>query len=333
MDEVMKPYLYYLRLKICSSLRLFNAFPIVAKVLFIVIAVVFGYLLTKIEYVHDASYFGWTTLIFILLGMAVCRIKHTETVLLKSLHIPFSFIFLVRCVLLSIPFLLTDWSWGFLSVMAGTPFVVFFSLYRKRLGGSGMSILHHLRFPGLFGAAYQWVSAYRTDVLWVVVIGSMLFLIALANKNPDMALAMMGFVVCYAGFSAYYIRRDSAAFLRIYKHASFMMVRKAKEAFFFSVIPLCWFLPLSGFVFPDSVLTFAGLSISLLYANMILMYSSYVFYPNTLIPLIVSTVLFLISAVLFVVFPMLFAAGLFAVILFLSHYAAVSNLKSPAYDL
>lgn len=172
MKRVLTAYRLYLGLRLRSVARLFGALPVVAKVLFAAIAVAVGYGLHRSELPHEASVVGWAVGVFVAVGTGVCRIGRTELALLDELGIRPVFVFVDRCLLLSVPFFLLDAWAGLLAATVGTAVTTMLSCYRLRhLSAGGGSILRRLRFGGPLAAAYVWIAGYRSGALWAGLIG------------------------------------------------------------------------------------------------------------------------------------------------------------------
>lgn len=84
MKRALTAYRLYLGLRLRSVARLFGALPVVAKVLFAVIAVAVGYGLHRAELPHEATAAGWAVGVFVAVGAGVCRIGRTELALLDE---------------------------------------------------------------------------------------------------------------------------------------------------------------------------------------------------------------------------------------------------------
>lgn len=323
----MNSFICYLLLKMRSVKRMFGALSIIAKVLFVLVALLIGYGLIKAKFSYHDTSLGWIEVVFVFMGIRICHMTRQEKLLLDGLHVPLALVFLFRCWILSLPFFLLDKWAGLLSATIGTVVVVYLSVYRMRhtTGGSS-SLSRNLRFRGSIAAAYQWIARYRTDVIWIIFIGWIMHLVALINDNPNMVYVAMGIMVFVPCFLVYYKQQDPMSFLRIYKSASYLMKRKTIELFVCSIVPLCWCLPVSCAVFPDETKSFIALSVAFLYANMLFMYSSYAFYPYIFMSFISAWVILVLSVVLLSIVPLFFAIGLLFVVLMIFHYIAISNI-------
>ena len=188
MKRALTAYRLCLGLRLRSVARLFGALPVVAKVLFAAIAVALGYGLHRAELPHEATAAGWAVGVFVAVGTGVCRMGRTELALLDELGIRPAFVFVGRCLLLSVPFFLLDAWAGLWAATVGTAVTTMLSCYRLRdLFANGGTILRRLRFGGPRAAAYVWIAGYRSGALWAGLIGGALLFLALANGNADMA--------------------------------------------------------------------------------------------------------------------------------------------------
>ena len=328
MKRALTAYRLYLGLRLRSVARLFGALPVVAKMLFAAIAVAVGYGLHRAELPHEASVAGWAVGVFVAVGTGVCRIGRTELALLDELGIRPVFVFVDRCLLLSVPFFLLDAWAGLLAATVGTAVTTMLSCYRLRhLSAGGGSILRRLRFGGPLAAAYVWIAGYRSGALWAGLIGGALLLLALANGNADMAGVSIGVMVCAPALTVYYRHPDPSPFLRVYRSAAYLVRRKATEGALCTLIPIGWSLPLSVAAFPDRAGWLAGVAGLSVYVAMVLLYAAYAFYPHLLTSIVVAGALIMGSAVWLSVVPVGVAVASLAAILVGLHGLSIYNMK------
>ena len=105
--------------------RMFGALSIIAKVLFVLVALLIGYGLIKAKFSYHDTSLGWIEVVFVFMGIRICHITRQEKLLLDGLHVPLALVFLFRCWILSLPFFLLDRWAGLLSATIGTVVVVY----------------------------------------------------------------------------------------------------------------------------------------------------------------------------------------------------------------
>ena len=305
------------------------ALPVAVKVLFVFVAGVVCYGLAKASIAHGIMYHGLAVAAFVVLAFRACKIGHAERVLLKNMRVSFAAVFSVRCMLLSVPFFLLDWTVGILAVTVGSALVVCLSLYQTKYPSkNGFSMFRRLRFKLPFAAAYQWVSGYRTDIVWTMLVGVILHAIAVVHGNRNMACAMMALTVCVPGFTVYYRLQDPKSFLRIFRDSSLLVRRKCMATVLFSAVPLCWLLPVSCIVFTADIWLFVGLTAACIFVNLTMMYACYIFYPDAVLSLVMFSILLILTAVVYSVFSLPVTVCLCAAVLFACHLSAVKRLKN-----
>lgn len=308
--------------------RLFYDFPIAAQLLFVVIAIIVSYVLIEVVLAQTILNYTISIVVFVVFGRWGCRIKPSELILLKNLNVSVLSVTALKCLLLAVPFFLLDLITGILVATIGLTTVIGLLLCEIKYSGLFMRLKkNRFSFCLPFASAYKWIAACRSEALLVELFVLILYAVALKIGNLNMACVMAGLSICVPSFVACYELSDSKAFLRIYKSTKLLMWQKFTETVLFSSIPLILCFTAICCVFPSDIELLIYLFVGFLYINLLMMYTSYLFFPNILMALIWNFILLILSVVFVVIFSRI-SIVLFIILLVSLHYLSIQNLKT-----
>lgn len=312
--------LLYLALSGKSYWRLFHEFPIMLRLLFLLMFCGLLYFFLKVELTRSFTNYVVIYFAFVWIARWVCRISTSERVLLSLLRIPVFRIKVVKCVLLSLPFFLLDIGVATMLLTLGVITVV---LLPERMKRSKV-------FPAFYApASYQWIGMYRRSGLWVLSFGLLLLGIALWQQNTNMICFALGWIIVILCFIANY-NIDPPEFLVIYKNSRFLISKKLIELIFNVALPSVFLFTLVLAVDYTNVLLYLKFISFFMYIDLLLFYCRYICYPHVMTALALFAFLVLLSAISLVSFPAQAVAGCCLLLPFL-HHLAVNNLKSLFY--
>ena len=312
----------YITIKGLSCFRLFRDIPFIYKALLVVIIGLTIYVLAEAQIMASITNVMVCLCVFVLVGIKLCSLPFSETILLKTLELkvlPFLFI---KCLLLSIPFFVLNIYIGLVMITIGSICVYLLS---------GINIRNAKAFPSLYRkTSYQWLSSFRREGLWVLLVGFILFVIALYNDNSNMLRAVFGWLMCVPCFVSYYNTPDTQAWLVNYKGVSFLLRSKLVELLFNASLPTLICLPLVAVFIPADTFLFVKLFVAFHFVNLIMFYSNYLCYPAKLMSIFCSFILILLGLVIMFMHPEIAIAASVPVLLLL-HILTIQNLKSVLY--
>ena len=313
----------YIRIKWLSSVRLFFEIPFIYKLVMAVFAGLGGFLLLSLDLQINAKSMTVCICIFVLLGVSICSFSFREKILLKTIGVKIFAALFIRLLLLSIPFFLLDIYIGLIAGTAGSLCVILLQ---------GVNIRKSKRLPSFYRkTSYQWLSSFRRGGLWVLIIGFLLFAIALYHGNENMMSAAFGWLMCVPCLMSYFNIRDSRFWLANYNSVHYMLKSKLLELFVNASLPALICLFLVAIFMPVHLLLFVKLSTIFLFVDLLIFYCVYLNYPLFIMAFI--NIFIIISVLLVVVFmhPVL-SIYISAPLLLVLHVLAVQNLKSEIYD-
>lgn len=308
----------YFKLLGKSYWRLFNEFPLVLRLLFVLLLGVGGALLVNLPFSPSVQNYAIVFVVFFLLAQRFCRMSASEKVLLSFLTIPIVWIRFIKSLFVSIPFFLLDLGSGLLVITLGTLAVTFYS------GGT----IRNIRITSFYSlSSYQWLGMYRRTGLWVVSIGSILLLIGLWHGNTNLVCFCLGWIICLPCFLAYYGQLDPKQFMRVYKDSRVLLRRKTGELLMNVSIPVLACLACLLFFDFAHIGLYLKFILLFLYADLLMFYFCYLCYPHFLSACILFAITAYISAGLFFSYPLITILSAFVFLIFL-HLLTVINLKS-----
>lgn len=311
----------YIRLKGRSLMRLFNELPFLIRLFFVAVFILFSMLLFQMRLDVTVENILLTSLVFVLAGIRLCRLKPAECVLLKVLQVPQMPLKLLKCILLSVPFFLLNRYAGLINLTMGTVFVACFAdrqIIRKP-------------FRSFYRpTAYQWNSMFRSGGIWILLIGLVLLLIALYHGNRNMAYFALGWVTTFPCFVAYYSLKDPQVWLRTYKNVPFLLFCKLKELLANTLLTVS--LPLLIAFLWDGAngLSYLACAGFFCFCNLSVFYGYYVCYSGFVLAIIVTAMLLFAAILFFSLWHFLAVAAILPICMCL-HFLAVQNLKSTIY--
>lgn len=317
-----KQTLLYFRLKSKSNYRLWKEFPWIIRLLLMGGFFIIAYFLF-ISHI-DISLINYTIAlgVYLLLGLKLCRLNPSETVLLKVLKISQIQIRLIKCLLLGIPFFLLDIYTGLIAITIGAGIVVLIA--DKRPNQKTLRAFYK-------ATSYQWLSMFRSEGCWLLLAGFILLIIALFHGNRNMTCFTLGWLFLIPCIAAYYYRqKDPKQWLRVYKDASSLLRKKLTEVLQNTMILLVVCVPLVLIFDWSAYWLYTRLFLLLIIGNVLFFYGYYACYPGMLTAMIVTGIVIFILYLLYVIAPVFFIpAGL--LLLVILHILSIQNLKSAIY--
>jgi hypothetical protein len=308
----------YIRLLGKSYLRLFKEFPLLLQIIFVLLSIAILYTLSVVQLSLSVVNYAVGYISFVFAGRWICRISSPERILLAILNVPNNLVCTLKCMLLSVPSFFLDMYMGLLVLSLGTITIIFFP-YKK------MKTLrmHSLYFP----TSYQWLSMYRKAGIWVLIIGFLLFLIALWHQNLNLTYFSLLCIITTPCFFTYYGQKDSSKFLSIYKNSSFLVWRKVCELLINSLIPALVCLPFLLLMDISHIELYIKCILILVYMNLLMFYCYYICYKYFFTAFILFCIIGYVSLALFISYPLI-AFVVCMVVVTALHIFAIINLKS-----
>jgi len=316
-----KLYLY-LRLRSVSFYRMLREIPFVYLFLLLGVAGIAVYGLMRVDVEATGRNVIISLCVFIMACSAI-RIACSEKILLKSLNISLTMVSVVKYLLLSIPFFFLNLYIGLSAVAIAWVYAVIHSKITNRPSNKKMCVFYKK-------TSYQWLSSFRQEGVWILLIGLFCFGIALYHKNEQMLCVVFGLLLCLPSFMSYYRMVDNKKWLMIYKNASFLMRGKLIELVVNTIMLATVCLLLVAIFAPEHIVLFALLTLTFLYVNILTFYCYYSHYPSMLMSSVCNICLLSISVVLVVINPVIafFVINAFFCV---SHILAIQNLKYTLY--
>lgn len=314
--------LLYFHLKSKSNYRLWKEFPWIIRLLLMGGIFIIAYLLFISHIDISLINYAIALVVYLLLGLKLCRLNPSETVLLKVLKISQIQIRLIKCLLLGIPFFLLDIYTGLIVLTIGAGVVVLIA--DKRSNQKTLRVFYK-------ATSYQWLSMFRSEGCWLLLAGLILLVIALFHGNRNMTYFTLGWLFLIPCIAAYYYRqKDPKQWLRVYKDASFLLRKKLTEVLQNTMILLVVCVPLVLIFDWSAYWLYTRLFLLLIMGNVLFFYGYYACYPGMLTAMIVTGIVIFILYLLYVIYPVLFIpAGLFLLVIL--HILSIQNLKSAIY--
>lgn len=311
-----------LRIECLSVYRLFRAFPFPYQLLLVLAAAAAVLFLFRIKFEVAWWSLLLSVLLFVVAGQSFCRIDGTKRVLLKTLDVTLFPLFLLKCLVLSLPFFVLHVYAGLMVLVAGSA-AVWWLVQQKRNVGS---------LPSFYvSSSYQWLSMFRKGGIGVLLLGVFVFVAGVVYQNPNLVVFALGWQLILPCFQAYYSQNDPKAFVREYKGAR-LLVCKLQELLFNSLLPVvlpvciaCVFAGSHGAFYLRWVAFFV-------YVDVLMYYTYYFFYNRAVfLSLIFLAVAAFFSFQLFVMHPM-GALIVFPLFIGLLHLLTTSRLKRVLYE-
>lgn len=318
----MQLLLPYLRIKARSYYRLLKEIPVLVRLLLLGVVVGAGYVLFAYKEEPTVMIYLYCLVGFVLLGRWACRPSPKEEVLIKSLRLPVLKIQLFKYALLSVPFGMLNVGIGFFVLVAGSLLLIVLSRVR---GFSGRVVPSGYR-PN----AYQWLSVWRGEGIWLCLAGIFLMGEGMANGNERLLHFAVIWTVCLPCLPAYYKRQDPVAFLAVYKNVAVLLKRKITELLFNSLLAVAVCLALIGLFSPSLLVASIWMAGGGLLVNLMLAYVYYISYPSILQAGISMLCITLVMVALFVDAPFYYWFSILPAFPIL-HFIAYQNLKSTLY--
>lgn len=312
----------YMMIKGLSFVRMLREIPFIYQLILAAVTGLSIYVLVQIQLNLNLTNVMIALGVFILTGVYVCSFSFSEKILLKTLKIKMFPVFLIKSLLLSIPFFLLDISVGLITLLIGAPCGYLLS---------GVSVRKGKSYPVFYKkSAYQWLSAFRKEGLWVLVIGFLCFGIALFHGNKNMLCAAFACLMCVPCFISYYRMPDSRIWLVNYRNTSFLIRSKLTELFMNALLPALVCLPLIAIWQPVYMLFFAKLLLLFLFVDILCLYCYYLAYPSEVMSVLCSILIIVVWSVLMFMHPLL-SLITSPLLLLLLHVVTIQNLKSILY--
>lgn len=311
----------YIKLKILSYYRLYNEFPLFIRFLFLGILLLCGYILATSYLVLSLTHYLYCLVAFLVAGNWFCKLNAKEKILIQILNIPIRPLFFIRCFLVSIPFIILNLTIGISVLLTGSIFLYFFNRIkyeRKFIIPTPYSL-----------SAYQWISTWRAEGLWLYLAGLLFTLAGIYSRNENLICFSLIWITCLPCFLAYNTYTDSRYFLVIYKNTSLILIRKTAELIYNILISLI--IPVT------LIVIFKSFSLPILYciigvtvSSLFLLYSYYCCYPNRLQAIVIFGMTLIVSSAIISEIPL---AGIICSLFLLSilYFIAYLNLKSIVY--
>lgn len=313
----------YIRLKGLSLVRLWREIPFVYRILMLAVISLAIYVLILLHVPVSVKSLSVGLCVFVLVGMYVCSFSFSEKIVLKSLGIKLFPLFMIRCFLLSIPFFILNVHIGLVTVSLGLVCVYFLSKVNFRSGKSLPSVYKK--------TSYQWLSAYRSEGVWVLIAGFLFFAVALYHKNENMSCVALGWLMCVPCFISYYAKMPEAQIWLIsYRSASFLLRCKLIEMLINALLPALICIPAVMIFMPAYILLFIKLLFVFLFVDLLLLYSCYLCYPSIIMSFLCCFLFVMIWSVVTLMHPVV-SACISAPFLLLLHIIVIQNLKSIRY--
>lgn len=307
----------YFRLLGKSYFRLFMEFPVVLKLLFILLFTGGIYLLNEFPFAPSLTNLFIIYVLFVIMGQRICMMSSSERTLLKLLDVSIVGIRVIKCVLLSVLFFILNFYAGLVAISLGTLSLLF---YPER-------VTKNIQIPSFYiKSSYQWISMYRRMGIWILIGGLLFLTIGLWHQNRNMVCVFLGLINILPCFLAYYEREDTVPFLAVYKSSSYLLQTKLYELLYNIIIPLIFSLLLLVIIDYSGIGFYLKYAAFFIYTDLLLFYCYYVFYPHILTSCVLFCILASVSLTLFFSYPLLFIIVVF-VLLFVLHLVAVINLK------
>lgn len=317
----MKLLTIYIKLRLLSSYRIFSELPLLIRLLAAGLLFVFGYALVLSDLTCTISHYLYCLGIYVLVGKWFCGGDPKEKMLVKTLEIPTRLFFIVKGIVLSIPFFLLNVLIGTLLLPSGL--FVLFLLSRVK---------HRKSFvvPSFFcPTSYQWISAWRMEGMWIYLGGILLLIAGLRYMNGKLVRFAILWIICLPCFFAYYKQMDPRSFLNVYKNPCLLLWKKSRELWMNSLLSL--FIPVILILVFDRSSTFPlRWVIGGITGNFLLLYANYIAYPSQLRALCILCIFFISYAIIYIeVYPWGQITGLFLlpILCFFSYL----NLKTSLY--
>lgn len=312
----------YMVIKGLSFVRMLREIPFIYQLVLTAVVGLSAYALVQIQLNINLTHIIIALGIFILADVYVCSFSFSEKILLKTLKIKMFPVFLIKSLLLGIPFFLLDISVGLITLIVGTPCGYLLS---------GVSVREGKSHPVFYKkSAYQWLSAFRKEGLWFLIAGFLCFGIALFHGNKNMLCAAFACLMCVPCFISYYRMPDRRIWLVNYRNASFLIRSKLTELFINALLPALICLPLIAIWQPVYILFFAKLLLLFLFVDILCLYCYYLGYPSEVMSMLCSILIIVVWSVLMFMHPLL-SLIISPLLLLLLHIVTIQNLKSILY--
>lgn len=318
----MLPFCIYFRLKGLSYYRIFRELPLLIQLLLLSICFAVGYTLLTNEIRLSTDHYLYSLVAFVLMGQWFCKPSPKEEVLIKSLKLPLGSIQLTYCMLLSIPF-------GLVSVYLG--------LFVGGIGSVATLLLSRINkslkivYPSFYqSSAYQWLSVWRVEGIWLYLFGIFLTIMGMVNDNNRLVCFSLIGSICVPCFFSYCKRQDPIAFLNIYKSIPLLLKKKTIELLSNSFLSVSGCLVVLLLLKPSGFLSFLWVVGAGLFANLLLMYAYYVCYPSVIraAGLVICIGIITIALLSNIAFEYWFVSLLYLPALY---FIALQTLKSNQY--